>query len=435
MIKNKYPDSSFWISKIPQKWGKERLKFLISSFGSGGTPTAGNEDFYSENGFPFVNISDMSNSSLILNTKKRLTNKGIQDKKLKKYPEGTILYAIYASVGKVSELGLSATISQAFLAFEINSTVENKEYLKYCLASFEPFCLFLSNGTTQNNLSADSVLNIYLPVPPLEVQNKIAKFLVDKISKIESLISNEQRQIEKLKAYKQSLISEIVTKGLDPNVSMKDSGVEWIGKIPEGWEVKRFKYISSNLVKGNGISKDDIDLNGDTKCIRYGEIYSVYNKYFFDTTTRTNLKNNPNSCYVSFGNLLFSLTGELIDEIGKSIVYLGKDKLLAGGDILVSKHSQNPLFLGFAMDSLYVQKQKSLGKFKLKVVHIHKNDIGNLLVAIPDIKSQTEIGNKCKSINDIVDKIIILKNKKINNLIFYKQSLIYEYVTGKKEVK
>lgn len=276
--------------------------------------------------------------------------------------------------------------------------------------------------------------SIYIPYPLPEEQQKIADYLDEKCGKIDSTIENQKKIIEKLKEYKQSLITETVTKGLNPNVKMKDSGIEWIGQIPEHWKVKRFKYIANNFLKGNGITKEEVKENGNTQCVRYGEIYSKYNNSFKNCLSCTNVEDISNPQYFSYGDILFAGTGELIEEIGKNIVYLGKEDCLAGGDIIVAKHKENPSFLNYVLNSSYSVTQKSMNKTKLKVVHISPTEIKNILIAYPSFSEQQKIAEYLDSRCSQIDKAIQQKEETITKLEEYKKSLIYEYVTGKKEV-
>lgn len=210
---------------------------------------------------------------------------------------------------------------------------------------------------------------------------------------------------------------------------MKDSGIEWIGKIPDNWSNQRFKYVVNSLNKGNGITKDEVFPNGNVECVRYGEIYSKYNHSFQDCFSRTNKEVVSSPQYFSYGDILFAGTGELIEEIGKNIVYLGSNACLAGGDIIVAKHSQNPSFLNYAMSSYYAQYQKSLGKAKLKVVHITAPQIGNIRIILPPLPEQKRIADfldaKCADIDQIRADI----EKQIEILTDYKKSVITEAVT------
>lgn len=210
---------------------------------------------------------------------------------------------------------------------------------------------------------------------------------------------------------------------------LQDSGIECIGNVPSNWEVKRAKYVADAISKGNGITKEQVLDDGDVGCVRYGEIYSKYN-YCFDTTfSRTNSQTIASPKYISYGDILFAGTGELVEEIGKNIVYLGSEACLAGGDIIVMSHSQNPIFLNYALGCVSSQKQKSEDKAKLKVVHISGRDIGNIRIAVPPICEQKRIADfldsKCAEIDtlsaDIQSEIEILED--------YKQSIITEAVT------
>ena len=276
--------------------------------------------------------------------------------------------------------------------------------------------------------------SIVIPLPNTQQQEEIVRFVQKKVCGIDNLIAHEQATIEELKAYKQSVITEAVTKGLDKSVSMKDSGVEWIGKIPKRWEIKRAKYIATSIFKGNGITKEDIVVDGDTPCVRYGEIYSKYNISFRQCETRTNKSNLSVLQYFNYGDILFAGTGELVEEIGKNIVYLGETECLAGGDIIVLRHKQNPVFLNYALYATHSQMQKSCGKAKLKVVHISASEIGNIYVALPPIEEQKQIADYLDKKCADIDSLISIKQQKIEELKEYKKSLIYEYVTGKKEV-
>lgn len=276
--------------------------------------------------------------------------------------------------------------------------------------------------------------NIEIPLPPLKEQKLIFDFLTNRTSKIDQLISNQEEQIEKLKEYRQAIIMKAVTKGLDPSVQMKDSGIESIGKVPSSWSILKSKYVFDKLVKGSGITKQDISADGDIQCVRYGEIYSKYDISFCKSYSKTIEKKIPSKVYLNYGDIVFSGTGELIEEIGKNIVYLGTEKCLAGGDIIVGKHHSNPNFLNYALYCSSSQIQKSKGKAKLKVVHISPAEIGNVFVAIPPLEEQAKIALYLDEKLSAINKLVGMKQLKIDNLKNYKKSLIYEYVTGKKRV-
>ena len=275
--------------------------------------------------------------------------------------------------------------------------------------------------------------NISVLVPPEEAQEKIARFLDKKCAQIDSIIEESKKSIEEYKSWKQSMIFEAVT-GKNLSCKKKNSGIEWLGEIPETWEVRRFKCIIDSFEKGNGITKEEVFSDGDTFCVRYGEIYSKYDNSFENCFSKTFKDKIPVKKYFSNGDLLFAGTGELVEEIGKCVAYLGNEHCLAGGDIIIAKHKQNAKFLSYAMNSHYVQAQKSCNKAKLKVVHISATEIGNVLLALPPISEQESIAKFLDAKCAQIDSLISEKQSLIKDLAEYKKSLIFEAVTGKRRV-
>lgn len=275
--------------------------------------------------------------------------------------------------------------------------------------------------------------NIFIVVPPKATQQRIAEYLDSKCAQIDSIIEESKKSIEEYKAWKQSVIFEAVT-GKNLNCKKKVSGIEWIGEIPEGWEVKRFKFVVTSLEKGAGITKEVVFEDGDTPCVRYGEIYSKYNQSFSNCISKTYSSKIPVQKYFTNGDILFVGTGELVEEIGKCIAYLGNETCLAGGDIIIAKHNQNPNFLSYAMNSSYAQNQKSRNKAKLKVVHISATEIGDVQILLPPISEQESIAKMLDSKCAQIDSLIAEKESLIADLTEYKKSLIFEVVTGKRSV-
>ena len=200
-----------WVGQIPKHWSETKLKRVVFDIDSGGTPTSSNPEFYNDNGIPFVNISDMTKDEYIQDTQKHLTENGMLNKRLNIHPEGTILYSMYASLGKVAELKTNATISQAILAFKADSQIIKKDFLKFILKMYEVHISMYSNGTTQSNLNREIIENFKIILPELEEQQKIAAFLDEITTHIDSLIDQKDKLITELESYKKSIIYEYVT--------------------------------------------------------------------------------------------------------------------------------------------------------------------------------------------------------------------------------
>lgn len=160
--------------------------------------------------------------------------------------------------------------------------------------------------------------------------------------------------------------------------------------MKEGWNIVKLGDIALQMYRGAGIKRDQVTESG-VPCIRYGEIYTTYNYAFSQCVSHTNEDLIKPRKYIEKGDLLFTLTGESIEEIGKCVAYLGDEKCLLGGDILAMKHNQCPKFLAYAMASPNAIKQKSLGKVKLKVVHTNESSLRNVAIPLPSLIEQERI--------------------------------------------
>lgn len=326
-------------------------------------------------------------------------------------------------------------VSPAYQIFYAIKKIDD-EYYKYLfkdqtfIAKMNSYTMSLRDG---KNIAFSDFGDTFIPLPPKATQQRIAEYLDSKCAQIDSIIEESKKSIEEYKAWKQSVIFEAVT-GKNLNCKKKDSGIEWIGEIPEGWEVKRFKFVATSLEKGAGITKEEVFEDGDTPCVRYGEIYSKYNQSFSNCISKTFNSKIPVQKYFTNGDILFVGTGELVEEIGKCIAYLGNENCLAGGDIIIAKHKQNPSFLSYAMNSSYAQNQKSRNKAKLKVVHISATEIGDVQIFLPPIHEQEAIAKMLDSKCAQIDSLIAEKESLIADLTEYKKSLIFEVVTGKRSV-
>lgn len=345
---------------------------------------------------------------------------------------------VHGMDGFAGSIGISDSRGKATPVLNVMDSTQNKKYLMYFLRTMAYNGVFLSLSTGIRVRSCDTNWNklktIMCLVPPLPEQQRITNFLDRKGADIDNVLLKTKTSIEEYRKLKQSIITEAVTKGVRGTRPMKDSGIEWANSVPSDWEVKRIKWCVDSFSKGNGITKDEVFVDGDMPCIRYGEIYSKYGNSFSECVSATKLDIQSSPQYVTNGNILCAATGELVEEIGKGTVYVGNAPCIAGGDIIIIRHKQNPVFLNYVLNSSYAQAQKSCKKTKLKVVHISASDIGDVLIALPSVEEQQEIAlyldQKCSEI----DSLIASKEKFITELESYKKSLIYEYVTGKKEV-
>lgn len=416
-----------WIGQIPDDWNLVKLKDICTY----------KKEIAGENSICYQRLS-LTLNGIIVRDKQDF--EGVQPKVFDTYQiieeNDFVFKMIDLKKINTSRIGLSThkgLISPAYTRFVPRNKNQYNKFIYYYMLSLWQNHIFnnISRSEVRKTLSPKDLENFPCPFPKENIQRKIGSFLDDKCSKIERLIIITKKQIEKLKEYKETLISEIVTKGLNSNTNLKSSGSRFLGSIPEHWKVCKIKHIASRIEKGNGITKEEIIPEGEISCLRYGDIYTQYDVSFSKCQTRTNKDFVSKPKYFKYGDILFSGTGELVEEIGKNIVYLGNEKCLAGGDVIILEHNQNPLFLSYFLNSFACKRQKSYGKAKIKVVHISSSEIGNITIALPPLEEQKKIAsyldNKCAKIN----ALIRLKENKIIKLNEYKKSLIYECVTGK----
>lgn len=159
---------------------------------------------------------------------------------------------------------------------------------------------------------------------------------------------------------------------------------------PHGVKYLQIKDIAVDIYRGSGIKRDEITEEG-VSCVRYGEIYTTYNGWFDSCVSHTNLSFVKAPKYFEYGDILFAITGESVEDIAKSIAYVGEEKCLAGGDIVVLKHNQNPKYLSYALSTENARYQKSKGKVKSKVVHSSIPSIKEISIPIPPLEIQDEI--------------------------------------------
>jgi type I restriction enzyme S subunit len=427
-----------WIGKIPKDWEIAKNKYLLKEIYSGGTPTSGNPNFYDENGIPFVSIGDMKLNNKIYETKRKLTVAGIKDKNLRILNEDTILYSIYATIGNVSQLGVKSTISQALLALILNEEKYRKNFYKYNLIALKNFALSLSNGNTQNNLNAEIVKNFFLVLASLEEQEKIANYLDKKVVDIDLIIEKTKATIEDYKKYKQSIITEAVTKGLNPNVEMKDSEIEWIGQIPKQWTLKKFKNILIERNEKNIPIKtsERLSLSIDKGVTLYSE----------KTTNLDRFKEDVSQYKIAHINdLVLNSMNMIVGAVGVSkyfgcvspVYYTYYDKI---------KNSPTPKFCNYLFSSKTIKKVLfSLGRGIMAIdrgddkintcrLKVSRDDLRSLIFPIPSLEEQQQIVDYLDKKVSEIDNLIAKKESLISEMEEYKKSLIYECVTGKKEV-
>src|SRR5690625_1820126 len=390
----KYKDSGVeWIGEIPENWDKVALSRIITvSSGKSVSTNKIHRKPTSEFIYPVIGGNGLMGYTDSVNIQNSTISIG----------------RVGALCGNVHLINYKSWITDNSLYItNYNKNQVDLEYLTNVLRMVN--LNEYSTSTAQPLITGETVKRREIPFPKLELQQQISLYVKSKISEIDSLIADKEKLIELLEEKRQAVITETVTKGLDPTVKMKDSGVEWIGDIPEHWEITRLKRC---LVVKNGKEIYDGDIKGEAKYKVYGSggAFKTSNYYLFDGVS-----------------VLFGRKG----TIGKPLLVDGKFWAVDTMYYTEMKNNTIPSYIFYLLEGF---PWSSIAT-KTALPSIVGSDVENSLVVMPDSKEQTGIveyideqSTKIKeTINIIIDQISKLKE--------YRESLIYEAVTGKIDLR
>jgi type I restriction enzyme S subunit len=441
---NQYKDSGVeWIGEIPSGWRKSKFKY-VSELQTGNSLNDEQKILYeSENpdDVPYVSSKDIDVEFKTVNYENglRIPKK---NNRFRVSPKGSFLMVIEGGSSGRKMVFLDKEVCYVNKLCSFNSN-ENTKFQYYFVQSFnyqDKFKLSLSGLI--GGVSISNLREFELILPPLSEQVEIVSYLDTKTSLIDTLIENTQKKIELLKEKRISLISEVVTKGLNPNVEMKDSGVEWIGEIPSHWVIKKTKHIRSSdkfsIVDGpfgsNLKSEHYVD-NGEVYIIESGFITSGEFKFVreFKTITFKHFETIKRSeCFE--GCIIMSKIGEYYGMSG-ILPKLDKPTVVSGNCISLKISEQhNTTFI----HSVLLQHWKN-GTFKKEVQQtgqpfISMTMVDNIPFPIPPLSEQQQIVSYLDEQTQLIDKTISVEERRIELLKEYRQSLISEVVTGKRKV-
>ena len=415
-----------WIGKIPETWEVTINKTILKNISERNHPDAEVLSLYRDLGVVPKNSRDDNHNVTSENT--------IQYKFVEK--GSLVINKMKAWQGSLAVSNYEGIVSPAYYVCEFRNNHISKDYVHYLLRSniyaqqFERLSTGMRVG--QWDLSIDDFLATPLLVPPEKEQFAIAECLDKKSLQIDSLIANVQAQIEKLKAYKQSLITEVVTKGLDPNAPMKDSELPWFGLIPRHWKLAKIKMYATTCSGGTPPSGDMSYYNGK---INWVCSYDLCEKEIEETEKTLSDKGAehiagtlqlPNSILVA----MYGGAGT-IGNSGLLKCYARTNQAICS--IHFDEAVVEPKFAFY--QTMFIRRYwMFFAVGTRKDPNISQDIVRNMKYVIPPIQEQTAIATYLDAKCSQIDQLISLKESKIEKLQQYKRSLIYEYVTGKKEV-
>ncbi len=406
-----------WIGAIPESWNTNRIRYCLNEINVKNSPVKTEQI-----------LSLVKDKGVMLYEEKGdVGNKAKEDITGYKvaFPNTLIVNSMNILIGSVGISKYKGCVSPVYYVFreKDNSDLRFVNYI-FNTREFQKELRKYANGILEIRLrvSATDIFNRKMPLPPKDEQIKIADFLDEKCAEIDKLSEDIQKQIDILEEYKKSAVTRAVTKGLNPNTEMKDSGVQWIGFMPSHWEINRGKFILKYL------QKPTRETDGVITCFRDGEV-----------TLRSKRREEG-----------FTMADKEIGyqgiDIGDLVVH-GMDGFAGAIGISDSRGKASPVLnvLDTAMDKKYIMYYlRSMAYsdvflnlatgIRVRSCDLRWNKLANLVYPIPPLEEQKRISSYIEEILESTDKTILAEKELYERLQDYKKSIIYEYVTGKKMV-
>ena len=414
-----------WIGKIPDGWEMDRLKY-VATYNDEVLP----ENLDGNTEIKYIDIGSVSLENGIEHIEefsfrdapsraRRVTNSGdIIVSTVRTYLK---------AIAKIKQNGL--IVSTGFCVIRPIKSVCGSYIEYYCKSNaFTDNVSSNSYGISYPAINSSVLMGFYIPSPPLAEQQAIADYLDEKCAAIDKLIDNQKAQIEKMKEYKQSVITEAVTKGLNPSVPMKDSGIEWIGKIPEGWEMDRLKYVATY--------NDEVlpeNLDGNTE-IKYIDIGSVSLENGIEHIEEFSFRDAPSRArrVTNSGDIIVSTVRTYLKAIAK----IKQNGLIVSTGFCVIRPIKSVCgsYIEYYCKSNAFTDNVSSNSYGISYPAINSSVLMGFYIPSPPLAEQQAIADYLDEKCAAIDRLIAVKQAKIDKLNDYKKSLIYEYVTGKREV-
>lgn len=411
-----------WIGEIPEDWSTSRLGYVCDEFI---VPMRDKPQVFDGN-IPWCRIEDIEGKYLNgTKSEQYVSQKTIDEMNLKVYPIGTVINSCSATIGVSAITTCPLCTNQTFIGLVAGEKISNV-YLYYMMNALSEYMKFTGHGSTITYISQDKYKKFGIPLPSIYAQKCIAEYLDSKCTRIDEIIDEQQAIIDKLKEYKLSIITEAVTSGIEPDVEMKDSGSVWFGNIPINWEMKRLKYVFH-------IQKDIAGEEGHT-------VLSITQRGIIPK----DFSNNEGQFANSYANYQLVHKGDFSMnhmDLLTGWVDISKYEGVTSPDyrvfVLNDKNGMCPEYYLYMMQMCYSarifyglgQGVSGMGRWRLQA-----DKFLNFHIPIPPYEEQKLIADYITDKVNHIEAEIDKRNKIVDKYREYKKSLIYEVVTGKKEV-
>lgn len=424
-----------WINEIPENWNIEPIKYNYSLI-AGATPESTNVDFWDGN-IKWITPADFKTKDIFVTGGSRnLTIEGYKSCSTSMLPIGSIVFSKRAPIGTVAITADKLCINQGCLGLvEKSGRVLNKFYF-YVISIYSDVFNIYGSGTTFKEISANVFANIKLPTPPIQEQQRIADFLDAKCAEIDALTADIQTQIDTLEQYKRSIITETVTKGLNPDAEMKDSRIDGAGETPSHWKTTRLCYecyIRARL-GWRGLKADEYVEKG----YAFISAFNIQNGKLvwspLNYITKERFDESP-EIKLHAGDLLIVKDGAGVGKCARvDELPMGDTAPNSSIAVITPSKKQDYRYVCYYLQSSVFNNFVLLLYNGMGVPHLTQEIMSKIKILVPPIKEQMAISDYLDSKCAEIDSIVETKKQQLAILDEYKKSLVFEYVTGKKEV-
>jgi type I restriction enzyme S subunit len=443
-----------WLGKVPSDWKVVKLKYALANIpypivdGPFGTQLKADE--YTESGVPLVRISNLDyKGTLTLDDIRFISaEKALELERSRIRLNDVIIGKTGATIGKSGlndkiEYGI---VSSSCLKVSVDESILAPHFFKYYVTSpnFQNIILQTASGSTRDTINITPMANLEVVLPSLDEQLQIVNFLDHQTAIIDQLIQQKEKLIELLKEKRQAVINEAVTKGLNPNAKMKDSGIDWLGEVPEHWNIKKIKHIKSKEANafvdgpfGSNLKSEHFIENGDVYVIESGFITSgiFEQKRDFKTISYEHfLTINRSSC--KGGDIIIAKIGANYGMSG-ILPELEKPAVVSGNSLKLSVDTEKNVteFIHYFLLNLKLTGSLEVIVNATAQPALSLGTLNDVSIAIPPYKEQKQIANYIKTYSNQNDALINALELQIEKLKEYRQSIISEAVTGKIDVR
>lgn len=414
------------LEDIPSSWSVTKLKYAMQKIGSGTTPSTDVYQYYA-GVIPWIQSGDLYGIDEVKNTEKTLSESAVEDySALRVYDAPFVVLAMYgASAGNSAISRISSAVNQACCVL-IPDSSNSLRFIRYWLENSKDALVSASRGGGQPNLSQELIKNWVYAAPNLKQQQLIADYIDSKTAEIDGLVEKLQREVELLERYRRELIARTVTRGLNPDVPLRDSGIEWIGKIPEHWVVERLQWHASQVSVDNDpfVTDQILSLVKDVGVMPFEERGLKGNK----------AKTDLSAYKVAFpGTIVLNSMNVIIGSVGISN-YLG----LVSPVYYVFKNKPNTSlgFLNYVFRTRAFQKE--LRKYANGILEIRlrvsTSAVLKRMLAFPPLEEQRAIVDYLDQKMSEIDSTVSGIRKQVELLGKYRKQVINDLVTGKVRV-